>query len=440
MEKQKNIAEFQEKFTIPVPANIAKIVDARDRKILAESYLKLFSGFSWINWTNGHSLGRAWQTALRQCETFIKTKKANNPALKHLDNTYKSHKKYWSRVIMTHHNSENKVSGTSEWMAQMRAYGMRLVREAMDNINLILARYNERIEELLAEQQIAYKDTQTKSSENLFGVAIQSANHSGGNIGGTKAATAQQKNTPTTANEHQAKQVAAQEQNAHAGELSAAHQTNSATATPEPARATQHAHTTARLERTNAITPTKKQALERATEKLTHQISLPAKKPQEQEVQKTQIPYKTPITKQSEFVQPVHKRIATKPIIMAQAQPQPQATQAQVVKPQLSGLVRQQPRPTPHVLNTAKLQNANTHPAIRKPQVKIAPQVKVTQPATLQVNKPQLSGLVSQHKQSTPNIASVAKLQTSQNNNPIKIPKRPNINVLLFKNFNQRIA
>ena len=40
MEKQKNITEFKEKFTIPVPANIAKIVDARDRKILAESYLK----------------------------------------------------------------------------------------------------------------------------------------------------------------------------------------------------------------------------------------------------------------------------------------------------------------------------------------------------------------------------------------------------------------
>ena len=84
MEVQKNIAKFQEKFVVPVPANIAKIVDERDRKILADSYLKLYSGFSWINWTNGHSLGRAWQTALTQCESFINTKKNNNPALKHL--------------------------------------------------------------------------------------------------------------------------------------------------------------------------------------------------------------------------------------------------------------------------------------------------------------------------------------------------------------------
>ena len=153
MEAQKNIAEFQEKFVVPVPANIAKIVDERDRKILADSYLKLYSGFSWINWTKGHSLGRAWQTALTQCESFINTKKNNNPALKHLRNVFKSHKKYWSRVIMTHHDSENKISGNTDQIAHMRAYGMQLIREAMDKINLILSRYNERIEELGMEQQ-----------------------------------------------------------------------------------------------------------------------------------------------------------------------------------------------------------------------------------------------------------------------------------------------
>ena len=125
---------------------------------------------------------------------------------------------------------------------------------------------------------------------------------------------------------------------------------------------------------------------------------------------------------------------------MPQVQPQLRATQAQVTKPQLSGLVRQQPRPTPHVMNVAKLQNANTFPAVRKPQIKIAPQVKATQPATPQVNKPQLSGLVQHRAQQTPRIASVAKLQTTINNNVIRTPKRPNINVLLFKNFNQRIA
>mgnify|MGYP003288887136 CR=1 FL=1 len=439
MEKQKNIAEFQEKFTIPVPANIAKIVDARDRKILAESYLKLFSGFSWVNWTNGYSLGRAWQTALRQCETFIKTKKANNPALKHLDNTYKSHKKYWSRVIMTHRNSENKISGTSEWVAQMRAYGMQLIREAMDKINLILARYNERIEELLAEQQMTHSSTQAKSSKNMSGGAIQSGNHNGGITAEPKTATAQQKNTAENTNEHQAKLVAAQEQNAHATQ-SAAHQTNSAATAPERARAAQQSHAAAHLDQADTTTVSKKQALERATEKLTRQVSLPAQKSQEQETQKTQVPYKTPITKQAEIAQPVHKRTATKPITMPQVQPQLRATQAQVTKPQLSGLVRQQPRPTPHVMNVAKLQNTNTFPAVRKPQIKIAPQVKATQPATPQVNKPQLSGLVQHRAQQTPRIASVAKLQTSINNNVIRTPKRPNINVMLFKNFNQRIA
>ncbi len=152
MEKQQNVAEFQEKFVIKLDANIAKIVTPFDRRELASAYLQLFSGFAWRNWTNKYSLGRAWQTALEQCGAFIETKNKKNPAAKYLNNVYSAHKKYWSRVIMTHNGRENTINPDDKKIKELRAHSEKMIRAAMDKINLILARYNERTEELIATQ------------------------------------------------------------------------------------------------------------------------------------------------------------------------------------------------------------------------------------------------------------------------------------------------
>ena len=366
MEVQKNITEFQEKFVVPVPANIAKIVDERDRKILADSYLKLYSGFSWINWTNGHSLGRAWQTALTQCESFINTKKNNNPALKHLRNVFKSHKKYWSRVIMTHRDSGNKISGNADWVAQMRAYGMQLVRQAMDKINLILARYNERIEELGMEQQkvqehsaahvqmsgaaihIAGASNTANAEQNINGAQtakVQSAGNTNAQPMGANNPATEQSAIAQQANQSQPQQVATQQQAvAQQNTATQAQKQSQQFALTEPVKTPQRA-ISANLH---------KQALAHATEKLKQMQ--PA------------------IAKQKESA--LHN-----------------ITAQQVAKPQVQ---------------------------VEKP-------------------KPQLSGLVQNRAQPKPAIASVAKLQT-QAKIVAKVPHRPNMNMMLFKNFNQRVA
>lgn len=152
MNTQQNIAENQEKFIIHVDPQIAKIVSPFDRKELAAAYLQMFSGFAWRNWTNKYSLGRAWQTALAQCGAFCDTKNKKNPAAKYLKNVYDAHKKYWSRVIMTHGARDNLINPDDQEIKKLRAHGERMIREAMDKINLILARYNERVEELIATQ------------------------------------------------------------------------------------------------------------------------------------------------------------------------------------------------------------------------------------------------------------------------------------------------
>lgn len=152
MNTQTNIADKQEQFVIQIDPQIAKIVSPIDRKELAAAYLQMFSGFAWRNWTNKYSLGRAWQTALAQCAAFTDTKNDKNPAAKYLKNVYDAHKKYWSRVIMTHGGRNNTINPDDQEIKKLRAHGERMIREAMDKINLILARYNERTEELTAQQ------------------------------------------------------------------------------------------------------------------------------------------------------------------------------------------------------------------------------------------------------------------------------------------------
>ena len=143
MTTQVQTAQSQEKFVIKIDKNLAKIIDCDTRKKLTDAYLKLFSGFSWINWTNKKSLGQSWHNALGQCDGFIKSKNPENPVTKYMKCTYDAHKKYWSKVIMTNQNSQNTLNKPEIEAKQMRAYGIKLIREAMGIINLIYEQFKQ---------------------------------------------------------------------------------------------------------------------------------------------------------------------------------------------------------------------------------------------------------------------------------------------------------
>lgn len=143
MKTQVQTAQSQEKFVIKIDKNLAKIIDSDTRKKLTDAYLKLFSGFSWINWTNKKSLGQSWHNALGQCDGFIKSKNPENPVTKYMKCTYDAHKKYWSKVIMTNQNSQNTLNKPEIEAKQMRAYGIKLIREAMGIINLIYEQFKQ---------------------------------------------------------------------------------------------------------------------------------------------------------------------------------------------------------------------------------------------------------------------------------------------------------
>ena len=147
MTQVQNIAEKQKTFVVKLDKKIEKIMDKQTRQKLVGAYLKLFTGLSWINWTKKYPLGRAWHYALAQCKKIIKSKNKKNPAVKYLDNTASAHSKYWSQVIMTNENSTNILNKTPEEIKHIRQYGIKLVRDAMDEINLTISQYNEFVEE-----------------------------------------------------------------------------------------------------------------------------------------------------------------------------------------------------------------------------------------------------------------------------------------------------
>jgi hypothetical protein len=151
------IAEQQNRFVIKLDKSIERIIDSDTRKKLVNAYLKLFSGFAWVNWTEKQSLGCAWQNALGQCESFLKTKNKANPATKYLHNVAAAHKTYQSRIIMTNENSPNTINKTPEEIKRLKKYGIAQIREAMDRINLILARYNEYVEEITGIEKSSSK-------------------------------------------------------------------------------------------------------------------------------------------------------------------------------------------------------------------------------------------------------------------------------------------
>ena len=156
------IANQQEKFIIKIDKHIERMVDSVTRKKLTDAYMKLFTGFAWVNWTKKQSLGRAWQNALGQCEGFLTSKNKTNPAIKYLNIVAKSHKTYWSRVIMTNPNSPNTINKTPTEIKQMQQYGEKLIRESMDTINLIIARYNEYIEEITGAEKTSVRTAENK--------------------------------------------------------------------------------------------------------------------------------------------------------------------------------------------------------------------------------------------------------------------------------------
>lgn len=155
-----------EPMVIKINQQMAQKLNPQTRKKLADAYMKMFAGFAWMNWGKNQTLGRAWQTALKKMETVVGNKNDKNIAKQYLHNVSEAHKKHWSKVIMTHKNSDQVQNMSNEEIANNKKYGMEMVRKSMNIINMTLVEYNTHttVVDKTKTQNLEKQNTQQKTN------------------------------------------------------------------------------------------------------------------------------------------------------------------------------------------------------------------------------------------------------------------------------------
>ena len=81
-------------------------------KQVQKNYVGMYYGFVSINWSQGMTLGMAWQKALQQMDAFVETKTRvpNHPLNEHLIKMHTEFRRDMSKKIMTSENAECKLN------------------------------------------------------------------------------------------------------------------------------------------------------------------------------------------------------------------------------------------------------------------------------------------------------------------------------------------
>ena len=123
-----------------------------EKNKLKKMYMKMYFSLALTLWANGKTLGTAWQTALTQMESFIKSKGgANNPAIAYLQQVHAAHRTKWSRVIMTSKNRDMKLPKNPELIKKIREFAAKNMRDGIGQMNQIIKSHQPKEQE---KQQI----------------------------------------------------------------------------------------------------------------------------------------------------------------------------------------------------------------------------------------------------------------------------------------------
>lgn len=155
-----NISELESRTDITVAAGN---IDAMTREQLSRAYFQMYYGLSWQNWTRPDmTLGRAWQTALRQINDVMSKYPADNPASGYLARVNSEHQRTWPKTIMTNPRRDGKLATNQTQMAELIKHADAQIASAQATIAMAIARTNVH-NKTNAQQQIK-QQTPTKSS------------------------------------------------------------------------------------------------------------------------------------------------------------------------------------------------------------------------------------------------------------------------------------
>lgn len=114
-----------------------KKLSVEEVKRLEKDYRKMYFGLTAVNWSQGMTLGMAWQKALQQIEAFVqtKTKIANHPVNAYLNRIHAKFKRDMSKHIMDCKGKESETKLSPKLKKIFAAYGTKEVQTGKSSLN-----------------------------------------------------------------------------------------------------------------------------------------------------------------------------------------------------------------------------------------------------------------------------------------------------------------
>ncbi len=112
-----------------------------ERRAVAKFYAHMFAALARTNMLRGMSLGQSWYNAIEQMKSFARTRGANNPVARELNNLIQSHNKRLSKLMMTHPQRDTVVSVPPEQCAEIQARIAKQLKMGQDGLNQMVAKY-----------------------------------------------------------------------------------------------------------------------------------------------------------------------------------------------------------------------------------------------------------------------------------------------------------
>lgn len=131
----------------------AKIPDLKgnDAQEITGAYSDMFSALTYMYLLQGNTLGQSWYNAIKQMESFIRSKDKFNAVTNHLTQILNTHRKDLSKQMMTDENRDKIIMVTPEKREQMKVELNEKLKSAMEKINRQVEKYREQAEELKKE-------------------------------------------------------------------------------------------------------------------------------------------------------------------------------------------------------------------------------------------------------------------------------------------------
>ena len=152
---------------------VQKNLSPEEIRKIGKNYRLMYFSFTSINWSQGMTLGMAWQKALEQMDSFIvtKTKLKNHPMNNELMKIHAEFRRDMSKHIMTSEYAEDKLK--EHHKKSFRDYGEEFFKKSKTYLDGIYGQYMPKQKIAQQPKFVNFKIAQQKTQNILQQILLQ---------------------------------------------------------------------------------------------------------------------------------------------------------------------------------------------------------------------------------------------------------------------------